>query len=286
MHSICTPDQRESFAYLQRLASILFATDLDLGSKLQRLFTEETAEFGLDYAFFSRIDRDAGVQQFEIVHDPDGHIEPGQTMPLERTYCRKTIGTADGTMAVSDAREEGWADDPAFDEWGFGTYLGTTVTVDGDVYGTLGYVNSEPRAEAIVPEEEALVGMQGQFVSYKLSQWTEAPSHESIQAVDEGADITDAEIDTMMDALGSPERRVVLLSLLATGTGDRMAFVEEHLDGDHVRTALYHTHLPRLEQAGYITYDHDAGTIEMGSKFPEVEPLLQLLWEYMGTDGA
>jgi hypothetical protein len=285
MHTICTPDQRESFAYLQRLASTLFATDMDLGSKLQRLFAEETAEFGLDYAFLSRIDRDAGVQQFEVVHDPDGHIEPVQTMPLERTYCRKTIGTADGAMAVSDAREEGWADDPAFDEWGFGTYLGTTVTVDADVYGTLGYVNSEPRAEAIVPEEEALVGMQGQFVSYKLSQWTEEPPHESVETVGERPDVIDAEIDTMMDALGSRERRVVLVSLLAAGSDDRMAFVEERLDGDHVRTSLYHTHLPRLEEAGYVTYDHDAGTIEMGSNFPQVEPLLRLLWEYVDAGG-
>lgn len=284
MHSICTPDQHESLAYLERLSSTLLEPDVDLGSRLETLFAEETTEFGLDQAFLSRIDREAGTQEFEVVYGADGPIEPAQPVPLETTYCRETIEQPDGTMAISDAEAEGWADDPAYDEWGFGSYLGTTVTVEGDLYGTLCYVDPEPRAEPIRPEEESLVGMHGQFVSYQLSQWSEEPPHEAVETVGEGPDITDTEIDTMMDALRSEKRRVVLLSLLAAGSDDRMSFVEGYLGGDHVRTELYHTHLPRLEEAGYVTYDHDAGTIEKGPDFPDVEPLLRLLWEYVQVD--
>lgn len=280
MHSICTPDQRDSFAYLQWLSSTLFATDADLGSKLEALFAEETAEFGIEGAFCSRIDREAGTQQYETVHGADDVVVAGESVPLETTYCRETIDRPDGTMAITDAEAESWADDPAYEEWGFGSYLGTTVTVDGDLYGTLCYVDPEPRDDPIQPEEEALVEIHGQFVSHQLAQWSEEPPQESVEVVEEGPDISPERIDTMMDALGSRERRAVLLSLLAAGRDDRVAYVERRLDGDHVRITLYHTHLPRLEQAGYVTYDHDTGTIERGPDFAEVEPLVRLLWEY------
>lgn len=41
--------------------------------------------------------------------------------------------------------------------------------------------------------------------------------------------------------------------------------------------ALYHVHLPRLDDAGFIQWDADERTIEKGEQFDEVRPLLDLV---------
>jgi hypothetical protein len=40
---------------------------------------------------------------------------------------------------------------------------------------------------------------------------------------------------------------------------------------------LRHNHLPRLEDAGYIEWDREEGTVSRGPAFGEVEPAIRLL---------
>lgn len=50
-------------------------------------------------------------------------------------------------------------------------------------------------------------------------------------------------------------------------------------DEDRIREELEEVHLPMLEEAGYVEWDRDSGTIEKGPKFDEVESLFDLLEE-------
>jgi len=47
-----------------------------------------------------------------------------------------------------------------------------------------------------------------------------------------------------------------------------------------MRTALYHVHLPKLAEAGYIEWDADTHTIRRGPNFDEIVPLLRLMAEH------
>ena len=40
---------------------------------------------------------------------------------------------------------------------------------------------------------------------------------------------------------------------------------------------MFHSHLPRLENHGFITWDRDAGTLERGPNWAEIAPLVRLL---------
>ncbi|AHG01886.1 hypothetical protein HALLA_00915 (plasmid) [Halostagnicola larsenii XH-48] len=47
-----------------------------------------------------------------------------------------------------------------------------------------------------------------------------------------------------------------------------------------IRTALHHVHLPKLTEAGYITWNADTHTIRRGPNFDENAPLLRLMADH------
>ncbi|WP_418285817.1 DUF7344 domain-containing protein [Halorubrum sp. DTA46] len=282
-HSICTADAGEELAYFQRLWRTLLAPNIDPRTSLEQLFEHETADFDLEYAFLSHIDLEEETERFEIVHGSHEMLKPGATVPLSQTYCRKTIADPEGTMAVSDALAEGWEDDPAHDAFELGSYLGTTVSVADDLYGTLCFASTATRDEPIRDTEKALVEMYGQWVAYTLDLWNELPTRGARSDAIEVRAVSSDAIDSMMDALKSRSRRVVLMTLIGAPTETSIATLEREIPHENARIPLYHSHLPKLADAGYITWDKEAETVSTGPKFSEVEPLVRLLKEYNTT---
>jgi len=64
----------------------------------------------------------------------DGEFPSGLELDLGTTYCRRTI-EANSQIALHDAPNQGWADDPAFEAHGLHCYHGTPLVVDGEPYG-------------------------------------------------------------------------------------------------------------------------------------------------------
>jgi len=68
-----------------------------------------------------------------------------------------------------------------------------------------------------------------------------------------------------LDAAGA--RRTV--AGLADGTVERVADLRVRGRADEIAEELRETHLPALEEAGYIEWDREAGTIAPGPNFDE-----------------
>ncbi|WP_254837564.1 DUF7344 domain-containing protein [Natronomonas marina] len=49
---------------------------------------------------------------------------------------------------------------------------------------------------------------------------------------------------------------------------------------DSVQQQLYHAHLPKLAEAGFIDWNRDSGVITRGPRFEEIEPLLRLMSDH------
>lgn len=47
-----------------------------------------------------------------------------------------------------------------------------------------------------------------------------------------------------------------------------------------MRTTLYHRHLPKLAEAGYIEWNRDTDTIRRGPNFDEIGPVLRLMADH------
>ncbi|EMA59075.1 hypothetical protein [Halorubrum lipolyticum] len=71
------------------------------------------------------------------------------------------------------------------------------------------------------------------------------------------------------EAVGTPERRRVIAGL-ADGTVETVADLQLRGRADEIAAELRETHLPVLEEAGYIEWNREDGTIEPGPNFEEV----------------
>ncbi len=86
---------------------------------------------------------------------------------LSETYCRRTITEAE-QLALHDAPEQGFADDPAFQTFGQHCYLGTPLFVDGERYGTVCFVAAEPREKPFDDSELLVADLITRILGYEL----------------------------------------------------------------------------------------------------------------------
>ncbi|AEN05131.1 hypothetical protein Halar_1387 [halophilic archaeon DL31] len=279
-HRICTSDSSGVVSHFQRIGRTLFAPTIEPRTRLEQLFEHETAEFDLPYAFLSYIDLENETERFETVHGSHEILQSGATPPLSKTYCRKTIADPEGTIAVSNAFDEGWEDDPAYETLRFESYLGTTVSVAGELYGTLCFADTAARDEPLIDQEKALVEMYSQWVGYILTHWDESPIRGTRIDTIEARAVSSEAIDSMMDALTNRTRRVILMTLLGDTPEISIATLEQRLRVEDHQIRVFHSHLPKLVHSGYIEWDCELDAISKGPKFSEVEPLVQLLKQY------
>ena len=90
-----------------------------------------------------------------------------------------------------------------------------------------------------------------------------------------------AALDELFEALSKPPRRRVLTALADANPRDEAEFAPGDVASDERRAAvvtrLHHTHLPNLDEAGFIEWNPDSETITRGPRFDEIAPLVELL---------
>jgi PAS domain S-box-containing protein len=141
------------------------------------------------------------VERMEyVVGDVDG-LSVGIEMPREKTYCRRMLDQP-GPLGVTDAPAEGWAEDPAYEEWGLHCYLGTAVEVCGEEYGTVCFVGWEPRSSPFSDFEQTFIELVSQWVGNELTQREQATkiSEREQELVREQA-FVDSIFESLPDAL-------------------------------------------------------------------------------------
>lgn len=90
-------------------------------------------------------------------------------------------------------------------------------------------------------------------------------------------------LDDAFRALAHPDRRRLLTSLAEHNpqADDTLHVPEdapiENTQREQRRIQLYHTHLPKLEDAGLIRWDRDAHQVTEGPQFDDIRPILKLL---------
>lgn len=86
------------------------------------------------------------------------------------------------------------------------------------------------------------------------------------------------EINRIANVMSARHRRLILLSLNHGSVETQEDVVlRSGSDKEVTETQLVHNHLPKLEEAGYITWDRETGEISEGPDFDEIEPILELL---------
>lgn len=152
---------------LEQMHRIVADRDEPLDAKVEQLLELGTDYLGVPYGFLTRITDETQT----VVASVGDHelLQPNESGPLSKAYCRKTV-VDDELVSVQHASAEGWADDPAYERFELGCYIGAKVVVEGDLYGTFCFAGTDPRAESFSHGEEAFVELLARWVAYELER--------------------------------------------------------------------------------------------------------------------
>ncbi len=154
---------------LRRLYEISADREIPFEEKIKQLLDLGRERLGTSGGFISSIDEDTDQFEFVYTSGTGENLSPGTVAPLSETYCRKAVAT-DEVFEVANAPGEGWVDDPAYERWGFDQYIGGAVRVEGELEGTLGFVDKEAAPGTHTDEARAFVSLATQWVSYELER--------------------------------------------------------------------------------------------------------------------
>jgi hypothetical protein len=93
-------------------------------------------------------------------------------------------------------------------------------------------------------------------------------------------------MDTVLDVLANQYRRRVLVALLEHNPQDDedpqipadVNLADEDLET--LKIHMTHSHLPKLEDAGFIEWNRDTNAVRKGPRFDEIRPLLELMRDH------
>ncbi|MFB6235860.1 MAG: response regulator [Halopenitus sp.] len=164
-------DRRElerSERYRRKLYRITSATDLAIDEKVERLLELGCERLGLENGHVVRIDQAADRHEIRVAAGSD-FVEAGTVSDLGETFCRRTI-FADDVLTVSDAGAQGWGDDPAHDTWGISAYIGGKIEVEDRLYGTVCFVDGDPRDRRFTESERTFVDLVTRWIAHMVER--------------------------------------------------------------------------------------------------------------------
>jgi PAS domain S-box-containing protein len=158
-------------AVRQRLYDAAKAEDADIESFAEELLTIGREYLGVSNGHIERIADDGAVHEVvaSVNERPDPIIATGQRLDAAQTFCRHTI-ERETSLAVSDATEDGYADDPAYRETGARCYLGASILVDGETYGTVCFVDTTAVDERFTPSERGVVELIARLLERRIQR--------------------------------------------------------------------------------------------------------------------
>ena len=157
---------RQSEGALRRMTAIASDSDRGFEAKLDAVLELGCERLDLSYGFLTRINDETQTVVEAVGTHPD--LQAGESAPMSKAYCRRTI-EQDEPLAIQNASEEEWPDDAAYEAFGLGCYIGGTVTVDGELYGTLCFADDNERDHTFDESERAFVELLVQWMRYELA---------------------------------------------------------------------------------------------------------------------
>ena len=133
-------------------------------SKAREALELGTAYLGVETGFVTRVEREIDHWETVVSTDgADGIVPEGMRAELSGTYCRHTL-ERDSPLALHDVPNQSF--EPGTD--GFNCYHGTTLTVDGDPYGTVCFVSRTARDRPFTEAETMFAELVSRLLEHEL----------------------------------------------------------------------------------------------------------------------
>ena len=88
-----------------------------------------------------------------------------------------------------------------------------------------------------------------------------------------------------LEVLSNRYRRELLLALVEHNPQDDddrdpLDIIDPPLEPEVLEIELFHKHLPKLEEMGFIEWNRDTGKISKGPEWRDIEPALRLMYDH------
>jgi PAS domain S-box-containing protein len=159
-------EREESERYRQRFIEIISAPRVSDTAKIDGLLALGCERLDVENGHLVMINE--ATNRHEVVSVFGSEVVREGVTDLSETYCRQTI-ESDGILDVYHAGEQGWTGDPAYEAFGLECYIGGKLTGEGRLFGTLCFVDPEPR-EPFTTNEKAFFDLLVQWFSQMLER--------------------------------------------------------------------------------------------------------------------
>jgi len=158
----------ESDEHVSRLHTVA-SGEKNVSAVVRSILQLGTEWLGVENGHLTRVDLARGTHEIVEVSGSHPTVSREDRHSLSATYCRKVIGE-DAVLAVQDAVDAGWADDPAHDAFEFATYLSAAVVADSQLYGTVCFVDQDAKEEPVTETEAAVVALLARTIGRVLGR--------------------------------------------------------------------------------------------------------------------
>ncbi len=154
---------------LRRLHEITTDRRTDFEATIERLLELGCEQADLDVGILSHIEDD----RYEVIEavDPAGAVTAGDVFDLSETICEFTVmGGAADVVTLSDIGSDTYETHPAVQQRDPDAYIGTTVVVDGDTYGTVSFSSESTDSGAFTDSQREVIKLIAQWIGAELER--------------------------------------------------------------------------------------------------------------------
>ncbi|MES1929840.1 PAS/PAC and GAF sensor-containing diguanylate cyclase [Salinisphaera dokdonensis CL-ES53] len=223
---------------LNELHRVTSDRSLDFEARRREILRLGCRHFGLPIGIVSNIDGDR-YEVVDAIH-PEDAIPAGATFALGETYCCHTLAADEPTGFHHAGRSE-IRDHPCYQGFQLESYLGSPITVDGELYGTLNFSSPAP-TRPFNRQDLELIGLFAQWLGHELAREADLQALQAAQLLLRRAATTD-------ELTGLANRRLL---------GDRLQAERQRMnryDGTFAVALVDFDHFKKLNDH----YGHAAG---------------------------
>lgn len=236
----------EDARFRRELYDVRNSPELSVAEKFDRFLELGCTYLGVENGHIKRVDLERREHYVLASAGPATDlVGVGDVHEHATTFCRRTLDL-DTPLAIANSEEEGWGDDPATVRHDLQCYVGTTIMVSGETFGTLCFVSRTAHDRTFSAAERAFVELLASIIGTELA--AEGYTHRL----------------TSRDKLLSVQNRVLRHNLandmnIITGYAEILG---ERLDGDNKQL---------------VDRIHDLATdvVEMGQKARQLETVVR-----------
>ncbi|CCQ37631.1 receiver/sensor box histidine kinase [Natronomonas moolapensis 8.8.11] len=158
---------------------ITASADVDADARIERLLDVGRDTLGVANAHVAEVDCDANRHEVTVASG-SGLAEAGAERALSETFCAATVET-EGVLDVSATELPDDSDHRSgLEQWGIGYYVGAKLVVDGELFGTVCFVDRDPHERSLTEDERALVELLAQCVSHVIERAADRRERDAI----------------------------------------------------------------------------------------------------------